>query len=881
MEQARKMAAAALEAIARAAAGAARAARAAEPPTRTHAPTPAQQRRPGARDERAALQQLRREAWERHQARRAAAGERSQEQQGEGQEQHEEQWQRRRPRRRQPPPGEPSARHAKGHSRGALYPRIAREAATAHEVDADHLGSESGGADGGSVRNAHSTRGSRGQGYARGFEPRGRTRGAAHSRASYGSPDGQYSASLSSARACSAARRAMQPGGAGTLLDGWLGGEDARVPLDARGGSEDENDDTAFLSSLADAPNTRPRVSARRELNRRFRETRRSEWARRRAAELLFEPDAFDRGMRALQRLATRAPSRPLLEALLGACNMPWPAIDEVGQRAGGQKWRTEYPRGDDEVCARSRSDHSATARGVAYLWHLTHPLRTTNVHSQDEWHSVDDGLREIPLWELRSMGAAQLAAAARARNVHVHGLVPLDSAAGGEAPIPPPGVDELVEALTPALARERQDEADMANSRRSEVIGVEWLPRSEAHEVIFALFVEWAARPAADGGGAGAGIAHESDDARDLDLLEGSSGDVHAGLDSLFTSDEGERGRASQRADRKLGKRSNASTRGAGKAAGRSLAAVSPTYLALAESADMRAPHEWFPLARGMRRRVVYHAGPTNSGKTHDALQRLAGAESGVYSGPLRLLAMEVFERLNAAGAYCSLRTGQEKTLVPFARHESVTAEMLRLDRVVDVAVVDEVQLMGDAERGWAWTRAVCGLPAAELHLCGDPSALPRVREICEATGDELTVVEHTRHTPLALEPGSLEGDLRRVQKGDAVVTFSRRDIFDTKALIEAHTGLKCAVVYGNLPPEMRSQQARLFNEPEGGADVLVASDAIGMGLNLNIRRVVFLTASKYNAAARKVRERACMREHEHAMERACLHSCACTCTD
>lgn len=258
-----------------------------------------------------------------------------------------------------------------------------------------------------------------------------------------------------------------------------------------------------------------------------------------------------------------------------------------------------------------------------------------------------------------------------------------------------------------------------------------ERLPRTEAHEAIMAVFLEWVRR-GSDGG-----------------------------------SDAAQVGTA-------------------GKAAGGSLAPTSPEYATLSALADMRAPHEWFPLARAMRRRVVYHAGPTNSGKTYEALQRLSQAASGVYSGPLRLLAMEVFERLNGAGAYCSLRTGQERRLVPFATHESVTAEMLRLDRVVDVAVVDEVQLMGDQERGWAWTRAVAGLPAKELHLCGDPSALPRVRQILEATGDELEVVTHERHSPLTLEPHSLEGDLRNVQKGDAVVTFSRRDIFDTKALIE-----------------------------------------------------------------------------------------------
>ncbi|KAK1313270.1 hypothetical protein QJS10_CPA06g00515 [Acorus calamus] len=265
-------------------------------------------------------------------------------------------------------------------------------------------------------------------------------------------------------------------------------------------------------------------------------------------------------------------------------------------------------------------------------------------------------------------------------------------------------------------------------------------------------------------------------------------------------------------------------------------------------KSADLTRPHTWFPFARAMRRRIVYHCGPTNSGKTFNALQRFMKAGKGVYCSPLRLLAMEVFDRVNSHGVYCSLHTGQEKKDVPFANHVACTVEMVSTDVMYDVAVIDEIQMMVDPARGHAWTRALLGLKADEIHLCGDPSVLGAVRRICRETGDELVETHYERFKPLVVEAKTLMGDLRNVRSGDCVVAFSRREIFEVKLAIERFTGHRCCVIYGALPPETRRQQATLFNEPNNEYDVLVASDAVGMGLNLNIRRIVFYSLSKYN---------------------------------
>ncbi|KAI9222167.1 P-loop containing nucleoside triphosphate hydrolase protein [Blastocladiella britannica] len=272
-------------------------------------------------------------------------------------------------------------------------------------------------------------------------------------------------------------------------------------------------------------------------------------------------------------------------------------------------------------------------------------------------------------------------------------------------------------------------------------------------------------------------------------------------------------------------------------------------TFNGLCETADLRNPHAWYPAARLMKREIIMHVGPTNSGKTHEALAALEAADSGIYCGPLRLLAHEIQERFAANGTPCNLVTGEERREMPFARVTSCTVEMADLDREVDVAVIDEIQVIGDSQRGWAWTQAVLGLRARTIYVCGEATAVPVMEQLCKATGDTLTVRKFTRLRPLEVAKAPVAGRHRGVEPGDCVVAFSRRDVFRLKSEIEvADPNVKCAVVYGALPPETRAQQARLFNDPESGYDVLVATDAVGMGLNLAIHRVIFSTVTKYD---------------------------------
>ncbi len=242
--------------------------------------------------------------------------------------------------------------------------------------------------------------------------------------------------------------------------------------------------------------------------------------------------------------------------------------------------------------------------------------------------------------------------------------------------------------------------------------------------------------------------------------------------------------------------------------------------------------------------RRVVFHVGPTNSGKTHDAMAALAAAADGVYLAPLRLLALEGYERLSGMVPRAAMLTGEEAIGGPDATHLSMTIEMASLSRPCEVAVVDEVQMLLDPDRGWAWTRAILGMRCRTLHLCGSGDAAHLVARAAEILGEDVETVRHERKGPLRLERARVSHD--DVVPGDALVAFSRREVlYHRQVLLDA--GLRVACVYGALSPEVRRAEAARFRD--GDADVLVATDAIGMGLNLGpLRRVVLTRTDKFD---------------------------------
>ncbi|MGH6646153.1 helicase-related protein [Aquabacterium sp.] len=249
------------------------------------------------------------------------------------------------------------------------------------------------------------------------------------------------------------------------------------------------------------------------------------------------------------------------------------------------------------------------------------------------------------------------------------------------------------------------------------------------------------------------------------------------------------------------------------------------------------------FHKARHLQRKVTLYVGPPNSGKTHAAFERLAKAEKGAYLAPLRLLALEGRDRLQGRGVACSLLTGEENVPADGAAVVSSTIEMVGTNEPIEVAVIDEAQMIFDNYRGWAWTQAIVAVPANEVIIICSAYAVPAIQNLLRLCGEDCEVKHFERKQHVQLLPAPLS--INTLKKGDAVVAFSRREVLMLRDQIAAN-GKTVSVIYGALPPEVRRREAERF--AQGESHVLVATDAIGMGLNLPIRRVLFSTMVKYD---------------------------------
>ena len=254
--------------------------------------------------------------------------------------------------------------------------------------------------------------------------------------------------------------------------------------------------------------------------------------------------------------------------------------------------------------------------------------------------------------------------------------------------------------------------------------------------------------------------------------------------------------------------------------------------------------PETEFPKALEMQRHFVLHVGPTNCGKTYHALESLKRAMNGVYLGPLRLLALEVYEKMNDAGIPCTMLTGEERIYQENSFITASTIEMLDIEQEYDVAVIDEAQMITDPDRGHSWTRAILGVQAKEIHVCMSPAAEKVVKHLISLCNDTEETHRYERKTQLLCEdvPCTFPDD---VQEGDAVIAFSKRSVLDIAGRLESD-GIKASVIYGSLPPEIRRRQIHLFTTHQ--TKVVVSTDAIGMGLNLPVRRIVFAQTTKFD---------------------------------
>jgi ATP-dependent RNA helicase SUPV3L1/SUV3 len=252
------------------------------------------------------------------------------------------------------------------------------------------------------------------------------------------------------------------------------------------------------------------------------------------------------------------------------------------------------------------------------------------------------------------------------------------------------------------------------------------------------------------------------------------------------------------------------------------------------------------YGLDSGFPARVKAILGPTNTGKTHLAIERMLGHASGIIGFPLRLLARENYDRMVARKGPRSvaLITGEEKIIPPDAKWFSCTVEAMPLDRDVEFVAVDEIQLCADPDRGHVFTdRLLHARGMVETMFLGAETIRPLMSRLVP------NVFIETRPR-LSRLTYSGPAKLARLPPRSAVVAFSAADVYALAHLIRRRKG-GCAVVMGRLSPRTRNAQVALYQQ--GEVDFLVATDAIGMGLNMDVDHVAFASLGKFDGHRRR----------------------------
>ncbi len=239
--------------------------------------------------------------------------------------------------------------------------------------------------------------------------------------------------------------------------------------------------------------------------------------------------------------------------------------------------------------------------------------------------------------------------------------------------------------------------------------------------------------------------------------------------------------------------------------------------------------------------RGVTAVLGPTNTGKTHLAIERMLGHESGMIGLPLRLLAREVYQRVvEKAGAHnVALVTGEEKIKPDKPRYWVSTVEAMPRDLDLSFVAVDEIQLAADLDRGHVFTdRLLNQRGRSETLLIGSST----MRPLIEALIPGVHVVTRPRLSQLTFAG---EKKVSRLPRRTAIVAFSAEEVYAIAELIRRQSG-GAAVVLGALSPRTRNAQVELYQN--GDVDYLIATDAIGMGLNLDVDHVAFASDKKFD---------------------------------
>ena len=245
-------------------------------------------------------------------------------------------------------------------------------------------------------------------------------------------------------------------------------------------------------------------------------------------------------------------------------------------------------------------------------------------------------------------------------------------------------------------------------------------------------------------------------------------------------------------------------------------------------------------------KNKITAVLGPTNTGKTHLAIETMLSFDSGMIGFPLRLLAREVYDKVikKIDLEKVALITGEEKIIPPKAKYFLCTVESMPIDKQLDFVGVDEIQMCADHERGHIFTDRLLNLRGNKLTMLMGSNT---IKDIISKLDDDIEFINRNRLSKLSY---SGHKKISRIDRKTAIIAFSTEEVYAIAELIRRQKG-GAAIVMGSLSPKTRNAQVELYQS--GDVDFLVATDAIGMGINMDLDRVYFSNLKKFDG--RKLR--------------------------
>ncbi|RZO62294.1 MAG: helicase [Candidatus Pelagibacterales bacterium] len=240
-------------------------------------------------------------------------------------------------------------------------------------------------------------------------------------------------------------------------------------------------------------------------------------------------------------------------------------------------------------------------------------------------------------------------------------------------------------------------------------------------------------------------------------------------------------------------------------------------------------------------KKKITAVLGPTNTGKTYLAIETMLGFESGIIGFPLRLLAREVYDKIiqRVDVSKVALITGEEKIIPKNSKYYLCTVESMPLDKVVDFVAVDEIQMCADSERGHIFTDRLLNFRGEKLTMfLGSPT----IKNILNSLDNEIEFIFKERFSKLSY---SGHKKISRLNPKTAIIAFSIEEVYAIAELIRRQKG-GAAIIMGSLSPKTRNSQVQLYQS--GDVDYLVATDAIGMGINMDLDNVYFSNLKKFD---------------------------------